>query len=74
MSNSPGVSCNVGTAAMTTARPYSSVEGFRVYPDHEYEMEAFYDNTTQHDVDAMAVIYLYFNPLGDNELFLQGPG
>ena len=49
---------------------YSSREGFRIHPDHEYEMEAFYDNTSQVDVDAMAVIYLYFNPLGDPDLRL----
>ena len=53
---------------------YSSVEGIKVYPDHEYEIEALYDNTTDHDVDAMAVMYLMFNPRDDQDLFLSGPG
>ena len=37
---------------------YSSAEGFPMYANHEYEFEALYDNTTDHDVDAMAMIYL----------------
>jgi hypothetical protein len=44
---------------------YSSTEGFVVYPDREYEIEAFYENTTDHDVDAMAMMYLYYHPKGD---------
>ena len=48
---------------------YNSAEGLRVYPDHEYELEAFYNNTTDGDVDAMAVLYLYFNPADDRRLF-----
>jgi hypothetical protein len=51
---------------------YSSAEGFRVYPDHAYELEAFYDNTTDHDVDAMAAMYMYFNPEGNKELYVKG--
>lgn len=53
---------------------YSSEEGFAVHPDREYELEAFYNNTTDTDVDAMAVMYVSFNPEGDTELFLEGPG
>ena len=41
---------------------YSSVQGFPIYADHEYEIEAFYDNTTDRDVDAMAQIDLYYYP------------
>lgn len=44
---------------------YSSVEGFPVYADHIYEVEAVYDNTTGHDVDAMATIDIYYHPLTD---------
>jgi len=42
---------------------YDSVEGFRIYKDHEYEIEAFYDNTTEADVDAMAMMSLYHHPI-----------
>lgn len=55
---------------ITDIPSYSSEEGFMVYPDRDYEIEAFYDNTTDHDVDAMAVIYLYFNPAGNQTLLL----
>ena len=48
---------------------YASSEGLRVYPDHQYEIEAFYNNTSDADVDAMAVLYLYFNPKDDRRLF-----
>jgi hypothetical protein len=47
---------------------YSSPEGFPIYKDHEYEVEAFYDNTTDHDVDAMAMMYLYYHPSGDEDI------
>ena len=41
---------------------YSDVEGFPLYKDHVYEIEAFYDNTTDHDVSAMAMMSLYHHP------------
>ncbi len=47
---------------------YSSATGFPIYRDHEYEVEAFYDNTTDHDVDAMAMMYLYYHPAGDEDI------
>ncbi len=49
---------------------YKSELGFKIYPDRDYEIEAFYDNTTDHDIDAMAVMYLYFNPAGNRVLLL----
>lgn len=53
---------------------YSSAEGFRVYRDHDYEIEAFYDNTSGHDVDAMAVMDLYYHPLRDEWItYPEGP-
>ena len=44
---------------------YSDVDGFRMFKDHEYEIEAHYDNTTDHDIDAMASLYLYYHPDGN---------
>ena len=41
---------------------FSSVEGFRLAKDHEYEIEALYDNKTGADVDAMAMMSLYHHP------------
>jgi hypothetical protein len=55
---------------ITRIRPYSSDEGFLVYPDHEYELEAYYDNSSGHEVDAMVVMYLYYHPTGDPDLLL----
>ena len=46
---------------------YSSVEGFPLYTDHEYEVEAYYDNTTDHDIDAMAMMSLYHHPPVEHE-------
>jgi len=47
---------------------YSDSEGFPIYIDHEYEVEALYDNTTDHDVDAMAMLYLYYHPNGEENI------
>ena len=44
---------------------YSSEEGFPIYADHEYEIEAHYENTSDRDIDAMASIYLYYHPSRD---------
>jgi hypothetical protein len=53
---------------------YSSAEGFRMYKEHAYEIEAFYDNTTDEDIDAMAQIDLYFHPDGDVDItYPTGP-
>lgn len=52
---------------------YSSATGFRIYKDHEYELEAYYNNTSDADVDAMAQIDLYYRPDGDVELFFPNP-
>jgi hypothetical protein len=38
---------------------YASQEGIMIHRDHDYEIVAVYDNTTDHDVDSMAVMYLY---------------
>jgi len=47
---------------------YSSAEGFPIYKDHVYEIEALYNNTTDRDVDAMAMMVLYYNPAGDRSI------
>lgn len=44
---------------------FSSVEGIRIYPDHEYELVSVYDNVTAEPQDSMAVMYIY---LRDQEL------
>jgi len=38
---------------------YSSVDGMPMYKSHQYELTSYYDNTTDHDVDSMAVMYMY---------------
>jgi hypothetical protein len=53
---------------------YSSAMGFPIHKDHTYEVEAFYDNTSGHDVDAMALIDLYYNPQGNVDItYPTGP-
>ena len=47
---------------------YSSSEGFMIYPDHTYEIEASYLNETDHDIDAMAVMDLYYHPKGNADI------
>ncbi|MFQ5743082.1 MAG: hypothetical protein ACE5HV_05770 [Acidobacteriota bacterium] len=53
--------------------PYSSTEGFLMVPDHEYEIESVYDNTSSVPVDAMAVMYLYHHPLHDERISYPPP-
>ena len=38
---------------------YSSQEGLPILRDHDYEIVAIYNNTTGHEIDSMAVMYLY---------------
>jgi len=38
---------------------FESEEGIMLYMDHEYELVTQYNNTTDSDIDAMAVMYLY---------------
>ncbi|MEE9255178.1 MAG: hypothetical protein V3U43_09595, partial [Pseudomonadales bacterium] len=40
---------------------YSSAKGIPILRDHDYEIVAVYNNTTSHDVDSMAVMYLYLH-------------
>ena len=40
---------------------YSSVEGLRVYRDHQYELISTYHNTSDIEHDSMAVMFLYLH-------------
>jgi len=40
---------------------YSSTEGIPILRDHDYEVVAVYNNTTDQEVDSMAVVYLYLH-------------
>ena len=39
---------------------FKSIEGIPIERDHRYELSAEYDNTSDVDTDAMAILYLYF--------------
>ena len=39
---------------------FKSADGIPIQRDHRYELSAEYDNTTDVDTDAMAILYLYF--------------
>ena len=39
---------------------FKSTDGIPIQRDHRYELSAEYDNTTDVDTDAMAILYLYF--------------
>lgn len=53
---------------IATIPVYSSSEGFKIYPDHTYQIEASYSNDTDHDLDAMAVMDLYYHPQGNLDI------
>lgn len=38
---------------------YESVDGMLLHKDHQYQLTSVYDNTSGHDVDSMAVMYMY---------------
>ena len=50
---------NAERSGLTTLTDFSSDEGVVIRRDHQYEMVAEYDNTTDHDIDAMAILFLY---------------
>ena len=59
---------NNNMTAVVDLESYSSAEGLTLHADHEYEIVTTYNNTTDHEVDAMGVIYIYFaNPYFDAE-------
>jgi hypothetical protein len=48
-----------GRIGISKVTDFSSSRGLRLDADHHYELIADYDNPTDHDVDAMAVLFLY---------------
>jgi hypothetical protein len=55
---------NEKRTAVVDMTSWSSTEGIPLFLDHEYELISTYNNTTDHEIDAMGVIYIYFeNPL-----------
>ncbi len=57
-----------GTSQIASIPVYSSETGFPLYREHDYEIEVLYDNPGPSPVEAMAVLYLYYRPPG-NEPF-----
>lgn len=51
---------------------FLSPTGFPIYKDHEYEVESLYENTTDQPIDAMAIMFLYYHPLGDEDITYPG--
>lgn len=49
----------VDKVGIASINHYSSVEGIKVYKDHQYQLTSTYNNTSDHDVDSMAVMYMY---------------
>ena len=45
--------------SITEIKPFSSEKGLPIYRNHEYEMVCQYNNTTNHDIDAMAFMFVY---------------
>jgi len=50
---------NAERSGLTALTDFSSEEGVVIRRDHQYELVAEYDNTTDHDIDAMAILFLY---------------
>ena len=40
---------------------FSSENGIPIYKDHQYELVSIYNNTTDQDVDSMAVMFMYLH-------------
>ncbi len=53
---------------------YSSEQGFPIFKGRSYEIEALYDNTTAGDVDAMAMMVLYYHPEGNRRVRYRASG
>ncbi len=48
-----------GKVGLEKIEQFSSAEGIKVYKDHEYELVSVYNNTTDHDISAMAMMVVY---------------
>ncbi len=53
--------------------PYASATGFPLHSEHEYEVEAEYENTARQPVDAMAAVYLFYHPEGNVDVAYGAP-
>lgn len=42
---------------------FASADGIKVYKDHQYQLTSTYNNTSGHEVDSMAVMYMYMRDL-----------
>ena len=50
-----------GRIGIESVEPYADKNGVMLYQDHEYELISIYDNTSDRDFSAMAVMYLYLH-------------
>ena len=46
-------------AAVLGTDHYADANGTPLYADHDYEVSTIYDNPTDHDIDAMAALWIY---------------
>jgi hypothetical protein len=53
----------VGRIGIDRIEHFESVEGVRLYTDHQYELVSTYDNTSDADADSMAVMYMYMRDM-----------
>ena len=53
---------------------YSSREGLTIDRSHEHELVAIYNNTTDQDIDSMAVMYLYLHDSFQSKQARRGRG
>ncbi|RLA62135.1 MAG: hypothetical protein DRQ88_00930 [Epsilonproteobacteria bacterium] len=54
---------NAKLAILEKVESYSSVKGFNLYKDNQYELVMLYDNPRKKPVDAMGFLYMYYTPL-----------
>lgn len=50
---------NAARSGIEKLTDFSSTEGVLIDRGHQYEMITEYNNTTDHDIDAMAILFLY---------------
>lgn len=49
----------VGKVGITSVDHFESAQGIPLFKDHQYQLTSTYNNTSDHDVDSMAVMYMY---------------
>jgi hypothetical protein len=50
-----------GQPGIAELSAFSSIKGVTLHNDHDYAITTQYNNTTDHPIDAMAILYLYFH-------------